>query len=966
MAAHYERAGQSPPLTTLGQSVSAARRGSLITGKGARVFLLLAIPVALGYLCARRVLGRDSWAALWGDSLGFAIVLTVILVNGFYRQLGTTVIRGYTGLEVSLAAALAVELLAVAVLLWKAPEAPPKREIGPTWLTRALLGLSLLVVFYTNAQQIAFPDDDYWIHAPLQGLMRAGNFPPFNPFFSDIAMNGHYGRNLGIVSFSALSGCDVFMSQHLLTSGIQVLTLWIFFAAFTRSSASPQIGLLAATFVFFGINVGGRGGLVDTMQNNNAFVHLYLALLLGLMVDVWQKARPSTAVLAGLTLGGYAIVYETHFGLVFLTVAVLTPLFAVRKLITGKAALCALTALAISLPLAFTQGGPLTDILARRKEGRQHTQAENLSKGMQNQAQVVKITFPKKELFQILLETGEYQRVAHIYTLDTPLRRLHTPTTERGYAYIWSWDVLKLHFLPLYLFPLSLAVLWKRGSLAGHFMGAFGVVSFLTPALVHFGPIYESEYYRWEFAAGLGFTAALGLTLGHLVGLDKIDGRREIVWSGPSLHLSRRGLALLGVLLLTLLNSWASLSFVGGRLQQSMAGKPNEWLYFPSTKDWLARHQVLDFDPLDIKAATWLAAQVEPGDRLLANFSQENNFSILFESTLTGMTGARCVGHALPLEDEKIGTTPFRRAPAAVAFWETHRAEPLAQLQAKWLYYRDDHGRQLPSMAGVKVAHREEEGDRIRVIYEVDQSALPSLKTAEVPVSETSAKAALRGLPESFRGGRLVELELVSEKPSRGVLELSTVRRSDGLVSAPSENLHWRLEAGPKGVKVPFVPPYDQGKYELKADWFPDKGQAALAVQSPDIAVDFIEKLEKAKLGGFRLLDFPDSSKEWPSRTLLTPSVRLQSAFGPWPESDDVLACWAFYSAERKEFDLPPQVHMRRIRLGQERIELPLVTPAKPGLYRLALYVCPEQGRLLRFPAGTVTVSATVEGDRAR
>ncbi len=916
------------------------------------MFFLLAIPIALGYLCARRALARDSWPAVWGETLAFAIVLTVIGVNGIYRTLGSETIRGYTALEVSIGATLATQLLLIGFLASRAPAAPPMAKLTPGSVGKILAVLSLVVLFYTNAQQIAFPDDDYWIHAPLQGLMRAGNFPPFNPFFSDIAMNGHYGRNLGIVAFSALSGTDVFMSQHLLTSGVQVCTLWLFFAAFSRSSRCPKIGLLATTFVFFGINVGGRGGLIDTMQNNNAFVHLYLALLLGLMVDVWQRGSRSAAVLGGLSLGGYAIVYETHFGLVFLTVASLTPIFWARKLITRQAALLAFAALALSLPLAFTQGGPLTDILSRRQEGRQHTQAENLSKGMQNQAQVVKITFPKKELFQILLETGEYQRVAHIYTLDTPLRKLHTPTTERGYAYIWSWDVLKLHFLPLYLFPVSLVVLWRRGSLAGHFMGAFGVVSFLTPALVHFGPIYESEYYRWEFAAGLGFTGALGLALGSLARLDQVSTETPFGWSKPYVFVNRSGAVLLLLTFIASLNSVASLSFVTSRLSQSIATSPLHWAFFPSTQRWLTSHQVLDFDDLDMKASKWLAAQVEPGDRLLTNFSQENNFSILFESTLTGLTGARCVGHALPLEDEKIGTTPFRRAPAAVAFWDTYRPDSLAQLQAKWLYYRDDRGRELPTVAGAKLVHKEQDGDRLRAIYAVDAKALPDI--ALEPATKATAKAQLGDIPESLRGGRLVELSLTPEKASRGVLELSTVRRSDGLVSAPSENLRWRRELKPEKTKIAFVPPYDQGRYQLLAQWSPDEGEPPLTIESPDIDVNFIAKLEKASLTEFHLSEI--AGKSWPKRTLLIPEVRISPPSGDWPEADDVLACWAFYSSERQEFDLPPMLNLRRVRLSQQPLRLPLVTPEKPGLYRLALYLCPEQGRLLRFPAGTITI----------
>ena len=932
------------------------------------MFPLLAIPLALGYLLVRRCLGRTTWPAIWGESAGLAIVLTLIGVNGVYRQLGSATYQGWTALQIAVACTLAAQALLVLLLWWKAPAAPTAEKLPPlaTWL---MAGLSLLVLFYTNAQQIANPDDDYWIHAPLQGLMRHGNFPPFNPFFSDIAMNGHYGRNLGIVAFSLLSGSDVFMSQHLMTSGVQVLTLWIFFAAFRRSSGRWQNGLLATVFVFFGINAGGRGGLIDTMQNNNAFVHLYMALLLALIVEVWKEENKTAAVLCGLTLGSYAIVYETHFGLVALTIGSLTPIFLLRKAITGKAALLAFAALLVSLPLAFTQGGPLTDILQRRTHGREHTQAETLSRGMQNQAQVVKITFPKKELFQILLETGEYQRVAHIYTLDTPLRALHKPTTERGYAYIWSWDVLKIHFLPLYLFPLSLWVLWRRKSLAGHFMGAFGVISFLTPALVHFGPIYESEYYRWEFAAALGFTGALGLALAALAEPNPDESVSPFLWRPPHLWVRPQGWRVLLVAGVTMLNSLACLTFVGGRVRHALAGPPSGWLVFPSTERWLDSHKVLGFDELDYQAAEWLSKQVQPGDRLLVNFRDENNFSILYESTLTGMTGARCVGHALPLEDEKIGTTPFRRAPAAVAFWETFRPDPLAQLKVDWVLYRSDQGEELPASTwGGKLVHRVQEGDRMRVIYQIDPALLPKVDIpAEAPPPPADALPARLGdIPPALRGGRLVELALqgTGKTPLSGVLELSTVRRSDGLVSSASENLRWRLaKTDGQLPSVPFMPPYDEGEYELKASWFPDEGKPALAVAPSTLKVDFIKRVEQVQI---EHVAYPSDDwgrqKVWPTRVLITPETFLTLP-SPWPAQDEVMACWAFYSPEREEFDLLPGVNLQKVSLSEGPLRLPLITPERPGTYRLGLYLSAAQGHLTRLPAGQAIIVETPGGD---
>lgn len=922
---------------------------------------LLAIPGALGFLCSRRLLGRTSWPAVFAEAIALSLVLTLIGVNACYRVLGSATYGAWTALDLSVTATLVGQVLLALAIAWKAPPAPPMEPL-PRAASWSLGALAAAVAIYTNAQQIANPDDDYWIHAPLQGLMRAGNFPPFNPFFSDIAMNGHYGRNLLIVTFSWLSGADVFLSQHLLTSLLQVVTLGLFFSAFWRSRGHWPSALVGVLFVFFGINAGGRGGLIDTMQNNNAVVHLYLALLVGLLVEVWKTERWPATWAAGLTLGSYAIVYETHFGLVFLSVLGLTPLLAFRGLITRRGAALGLLALALSLPLAFTQGGPLTDLLQRQKDGREHTQAEQLSRGMQNQAQVVKITFPKQELFQILLETGEYQRVAHIYTLDTPLRALHSPSVDRGYAPIWSWDVLKIHFLPLYLFPLSLFVLWRRGDLAGHLLGAFGVIAFLTPALVHFGPIYESEYYRWQFAAALGFAGALGLTVGSLMEAcwrSAQQGPPAWRWGSQALEFWPAGLRLLLLGALTLVNSLASLDLVLSRFGQALTSSPSHWLVFPSTERWLRSHPVLDFDDLDYQAARWLAAQARPEERLLTNFRQENNFSILFESTLTGLTGLRCVGHALPLEEEKIGTTPFRQAPAAVAFWSSYRPDPLAQLQVDWLYYRDDQGRELPPLPGAKQVHRVQDGPRLRLIYRLDRSLLPSLQPAAAAAPTSTRKARLEGVPEIVRGGYPLTVTLRVDPPGAtplsGILTFSTVRVADGLVSSETENLTWRCRAETPDapLSVVLVPPYDEGLYRLQARWQPDPGSPALEIACPDLKVAFGQRLETISIASLSAPPQP-----WPPRTLLRPEVQL-SLPKPWVDGNDtVLGCWGFYSEERGEFDLLPAINMVPVALSQTSPgTLPLITPERSGSYRLALYLSAGQGHLVRIPYGSVEIS---------
>lgn len=922
-----------------------------------RVFPLLLIPLALGALLSRRVLKRQYLHGVLAQTGGLAVVLTLVGVNLCLR-LGlslTTSVLITMGVQAALAAALAL----------KGPKSLPWRYLPRTsdWI---LGGLSLIVLFYCNAQQVANPDDDYWIHAPLQGLMRAGNFPPTNPFFSDIPMNGHYGRNLGIVTLSRLSGADVFMAQHVLTSCLQVLTLWLFFSAFLRSTQDRSTAFLATIFVFFGINAGGRGGLIDTMQNNNAMVHLYLAMVLDLVLDVWSVRNRAAVLLAGCTLGSYAIVYETHFGLVFLTILGVTPILFVRRAIDKGQAISAMMVLALSLPLAFTQGGPLTDLLERKLEGRAHTQAENLSKGMQNQAQVVKVTFPKKELFQILLETGEYQRVSHIYRMDTPLKRFYKPSVDRGYAYIWSWQVLRIHFLPLYLLPFSVVVLWRRKSLPGLFLGAFGTIAYLTPALVHFGPIYESEYYRWEFAAALGFAGALGLSLGSLIEKRAPEAPPLFLMRASKIAVTRAGRWVLLVGLVTLLNSWASLSFVTARLSQAVLSGPTHWLLFPPTWDWLRSHPVLDFDAADIQAAKWLGRRVKPGQRVLVNFRQENNFSILYESTLTGISGARCVGHALPLEDEKIGTTPFRRSAPAIVFWDTFGSEPLRQLKVDWVFYRSDTGVEPPPLPGAELEHRVIVGEQIRLIYRIDQNKLetPAAYTEEEVRGLEVEVSSPPSLDPILRGGQLTKIKLslrgTPDKPLKGQIAMSTVRKSDGLVSSDTENLRVDVNdifssEGALELELPLVPPHDEGEYTLKLDWTPAESGPEFSIPEATMKVHFGGLLEQVKLSSLKL-SHPDLTQEtpWPARTLLRAKARLELP-EEFPQNRELLACWAFYSEERKEFDLLPAVNLRRVKLGKTT-SLPMVTPEKPGRYRLALYLSPHQGELIKIPAGYVVI----------
>jgi hypothetical protein len=106
-------------------------------------------------------------------------------------------------------------------------------------------------------------------------------------------------------------------------------------------------------------------------------------------------------------------------------------------------------------------------------------------------------------------------------------------------------------------------------------------------------------------------------------------------------------------------------------------------------------------------------------------------------------------------------------------------------------------------------------------------------------------------------------------------------------------------------------------------------------------------------------VSFPDSEwgaeEPWSTRRMLKPKVRLNLP-KDLPRPREVLAGWAFYSEERGEFDLLPGNNLRQVELTEELDELPMVTPAKAGVYRLSLYLSSGQGHLTRVLFKTVEI----------
>ena len=849
---------------------------------------LLALPLILAWLVARRLLGERDTLTAASLVLPLGVVLTLLGVNGVYRV---------ADLPQAVLGTLLVLALA-ALLILVLGQAPPLRRPGLHPGTLVFLVLAGLAIYlYTNSQQIANPDDDYWIHMPLQGLMLHGGFPPTNPFFSDVPMNGHYGRNLTLVTVAWLSGLDLPFVQVLMTDLCQLATFLLLFTTLRRQTRSELQAVLGTAFVFFGINVGGRGGLLDTVQNNNAVVHLGLVLNMHLVLRTWGGGRPESglagrvwsAVLGGLVLGGYAIVYETHFGLVILATLSTAALLVTSRLwagtrevdarvpLDGRALLLTGLVLALATPLAVTQGGPLTELFQRKVLGRGGVDVAALSKGMLNQAQFVKIQVPKEKLFQILLEHGEYQRISFVYRTRTFLKRFYSPSPGRGYRPVWSWDVLKIHWLPLLAAPFSAWVLVRRGHASGLFLGTFGVLAFLTPALVDFGPIYESEYFRWQFAAGLGLAGALGVAAGAVFEefWKSHPGRLGSWQAEPDrvrVLLAPRVLAVASLVGLVWLETLTCSQFLWDRAE-SLSGR-GQWLrgawLLPETRAWLARHTVLDFHPADWEVARWLEKRVEPGQRMLMNFREENNFSILYESTFSGLSGVRSVGHALPLDDEPVGITPFHMAPPARAFWTTLDPSLLRGLRVDWLFLRQDPGEEelsarLAGLPGLSLVHRTRGGSGGgRWLYRVD---LPPLRVGPLVSEVSPLRLEEIRLPGNLRNGRGARARVVlrhggAEPLSlrEGVLFYETVRQETGKRTAEVERVlqPLDLDLAPGEVRtleVPFVAPHEDGTYALEFFLGDFRKVQKLAGKACRFAMDFRPRMRALQVRSCDSLD---------------------------------------------------------------------------------------------------------------
>ena len=897
---------------------------------------LLLLPLILGWMLARRVLGlRDPLLAGF-LALGLAISLLLLGGNALIRVMETGAALGWTF------AAMGVGV----VLLWRRPAEPLEPVRLGRWTWAVLVLATLAILAYAQVQQNHTVDDDFFIHAPQQVQMGAGRFPPPNPFIPQLEMHGHYGSDLLIGLLHRASGLNVVTTKRVLTSLLQVVGFWLLFATVRRATDSELQGCLAAILVYFGINVGGRGGVMDTVENYNPLVHEELVLCMALLLGLWRRPTWGSALLTGAVLGGYAVIYETHLAL-----AVLAALATLVVLRPSRKAL-ALTGLALVVAggLAVTQGGPLTDIFQRVVGGGHPVDGPGLSKALQNQSQRVTIRFPKEQLFQILLEPGEYQRISGVYKTETFLSRFYSPPEGRGYRAVWSPEVLRLHWLPLFLSPLSLAFAVRKRSAPALFMGAFGLFSFLVPALVDFGPVYESEYYRWEVAAGVGLAGALGVAAGWLFEflLAACPGP-AITWQhdldAVEVGVRPRGFVLAGLLGFV----WLATLTSGQYLKNLPKSPPvdGRWLagFLRSVPlpEFFLQQESLDFEPVDWAAARRLAKLAQPGDGVLSDFRTENSYSIYFSSVLSVTTGALPVGHAMPVDSDPIGTYAFRMNAPALAFWSTLDPRLLRSLPVRWVYERRHPS--LRSGAGLKLAFQETGEGGSRRVFRVDLKPLSvgPLVEATSPLQVVDIQAPGDARSQTCHLARVTLENTSSSRFSGRDLALFWVaRRAEGAYETPELErvvmpVDLALAPGERTVvELPLVIPPLDGTYHYS--FYLGNARASHRLEGPDCT---ILADAGARVAALRLC-------EMTLREGLAEAVLENPSDRPLVLEEGLLASVAFWEGSHYADRLGTNLVSANLALpasGKATLRLPGVLPAIPGRYRMDLLLAPREGR---------------------
>lgn len=772
------------------------------------------------------------------------------------------------------------------------------------WGKGGLALLCLVVLGYTLYHQVHVLDGDRWLHDAQIVAFQRGIYPPVNPLFPELAMNGHFGRDLLMATLTP-DGVDPAYTTWWVSPLLQVATFLTAFASTRSFTGSNLRGFLVASFIFFGMDCGFRVGLIDTFDGSNGLAYPHLVLLFHLMNRIlhsdgaepsWARRNASLWLVSGVVLGTYQLIYMTSFALLLVSgLAVFLVKARTRQAWTGL-----LVTGLLALGLAVTEGGAFTDLANRGLR-------PELDKAVQNQGLRVTVQFPKEHLFQVLTSTAGYHRTSVAYRTSL-FEGLYEPPRGEGYMYIWDPQFLRTHWLPLYLAPLSLWLL--RRSALGLSFWLFGAISYLLPGFFYFGPIFEHEYFRWEFSAAFGFAAALGLALGSWLESCPLRlGRAP--WSltfGPG---SFRYLLAWLILISSLVAGEKAVN------DAIIASGKDGFRWFPNLRQWRLSEPTFAMTEDTLRACDWLRQRTRPGEQVMTNFLNGRPSGLWPDVVAATLSGVFPAGHAYPSETEggPHGNPAFHPNSVYRAFWASADLTLLQKTRVAWLLA--DTTRLAPDvLKKLESFPHQRFGDRLAV----------ELPAPSPPGAPTWSLAEAVSVPasESLRLGARFPLPVRFSNRGPASQALLTLDRNGNAIAA--EPLRFTVPPGESERELSLVTPLDEGTYQATLS---DPGGQEKATFS--FTVDFLQRLEnlscqfsfpQLKAGRFYLLE-----GQWTSEKPISSAQELDIAYRfRRPDGD---YAWEVDSIPQPlELDLP----------ARPTFQLQVLSPALPGPYELELW----------------------------
>lgn len=391
---------------------------------------------------------------------------------------------------------LLVNLL-FAVGIWYLGRTPgPSSDFPPPsrWLLLYLVpaGTAVLIFCWFHQSVGMVVDGDFFIHAANIGLFTRGYLPPVNPF-SGVPMNGHYGRDLAIAIFSRDTGLAALDSEWVLTTIWQLLTFFVLFFWLRRETGDDTAAVLGSGLAYFGMNISSAAGLCELLANNNPAAFSLMIVTGWAVFRATDPEAPRWAWLGAASLLGLdSMIYETHFGVLGLSLLVF-----LRR--------CPKRVLSLGI-VALTIAACLSGVLRSTARGTPESGAQ----------QSVRVKIFKKQLFCLRQDNLRPSR-----PFETKARPWAADFTARSdYQPIWSRSILDGFWYPVWLLPLTTLFLVGKagrrgGSLVGPWWLSIAWASLLAPSLIDFG-FFESETIRWLAVTALGAAIALGLSLASL------------------------------------------------------------------------------------------------------------------------------------------------------------------------------------------------------------------------------------------------------------------------------------------------------------------------------------------------------------------------------------------------------------------------------------------------------------------